>query len=236
MDADLRALERRARATGHVEDQAALLRVRVRSGDLAQERLELAAYCGDKAAILAAGGPCCHFHARSTLEAPCVDNPPTLGSLVGGLSRWGPEVLVRAAVAAAKVAHEEDKRQSGCFICECECHRDEDPRAPALCETCGYMADVHALRGAEHWLDDPGEASLAAWRAVTSNTDTLPLWAPVWTWPQGRTARTGTASRCPEEGIRSAAHLAGEAPVRDAIRAALVAYVLGEPAREGAPT
>lgn len=40
-DHDLRTLERQARATGSPSDRAALLRARVRSGDLSQEMLEL---------------------------------------------------------------------------------------------------------------------------------------------------------------------------------------------------
>lgn len=54
-DADLRELERRFRETGSVEDEAAWLRARVKTGDLEQSKLELAAYCGHQAAVEAAG-------------------------------------------------------------------------------------------------------------------------------------------------------------------------------------
>lgn len=49
-DQKLRDLERRWKETGTVEDEAAYLLERVRVGDLSQERLELAAYCGHEGA------------------------------------------------------------------------------------------------------------------------------------------------------------------------------------------
>ena len=54
-DQRLRELERKWRETGSVEDEAAYLRERVRVGDLTQERLELAAYCGHEGAGRATG-------------------------------------------------------------------------------------------------------------------------------------------------------------------------------------
>lgn len=50
-DERVRELERRWRESGTVEDEAAYLRERVRVGDLSQERLELAALVGHKAAV-----------------------------------------------------------------------------------------------------------------------------------------------------------------------------------------
>ncbi|MDC3379462.1 hypothetical protein OAX78_04190 [Planctomycetota bacterium] len=55
-DERLRELERRWKETQAVEDEAAYLLERVRVGDLEQEKLELAAYCGDGAAKAALGG------------------------------------------------------------------------------------------------------------------------------------------------------------------------------------
>ncbi|MBL4846153.1 MAG: hypothetical protein JKY65_11550 [Planctomycetes bacterium] len=49
-DQHLRELEATWRASGSVEDEAAYLLERVRAGELTQERLELAAYCGHKGA------------------------------------------------------------------------------------------------------------------------------------------------------------------------------------------
>lgn len=52
----LRAAEQRWTATGALEDEAEVLRLRVRAGDLAKERLELAARCGHEGALAASGG------------------------------------------------------------------------------------------------------------------------------------------------------------------------------------
>ncbi len=54
-DERLRELERRWRESGSVEDEAAWLLERVRVGELDQDRLELAAYCGHGAARVALG-------------------------------------------------------------------------------------------------------------------------------------------------------------------------------------
>lgn len=54
-DSQLRELERRWRETGSVEDEARYLLERVRVGDLEQEKLELAAYCGYRGALGAMG-------------------------------------------------------------------------------------------------------------------------------------------------------------------------------------
>ena len=56
-DSRLQELKRTWEASGSVEDEAAYLRERVRVGDLTQERLELAAYCGHEGASAAAGSP-----------------------------------------------------------------------------------------------------------------------------------------------------------------------------------
>lgn len=52
-DSSLREVERRFRASGSVEDEAAWLRARLQAGALEQSKLELAAYCGHPAALLA---------------------------------------------------------------------------------------------------------------------------------------------------------------------------------------
>lgn len=52
-DERLRELERRWRETGAPGDEAAFLLERVRAGTLAREKLELAAWCGHAAALLA---------------------------------------------------------------------------------------------------------------------------------------------------------------------------------------
>lgn len=56
-DAAARTTRRRANAAGNVEDQARALVDRVRAGTLTRRYLELAAFCGSEAALLAVG-PC----------------------------------------------------------------------------------------------------------------------------------------------------------------------------------
>ena len=83
-DQKLRELERRWRETGSVEDEAAYLRERVRVGDLTQERLELAAYCG-------------HEGARVAANSTAVNRDHFLL----GLSQLSRELVAQAAVAVA---------------------------------------------------------------------------------------------------------------------------------------
>ena len=87
-DQRLRELERRWRETGSVEDEAAYLRERVRVGDLTQERLELAAYCG-------------HEGAKRSVNLSGV---PLLNFLdwTLGLGRWGETATTFAALTLAE--------------------------------------------------------------------------------------------------------------------------------------
>ncbi len=89
-DEKLRELERRWKGTGAVEDEAAFLLERVRAGELTQERLELAAYCGHQAATAAMA----HQPFSGTLE-----------DWVRGLAGFGfapvDQLAARVAVAVA---------------------------------------------------------------------------------------------------------------------------------------
>jgi len=91
-DSRARALERRWKETGALEDEVAYLRERVRAGLLSQERLELLAYCGQPAARAALD--------NETWET--TDDPFQWTSNL--LARWGQIASVRAAVAAARAA------------------------------------------------------------------------------------------------------------------------------------
>ncbi|MBX3465907.1 MAG: hypothetical protein KF878_03285 [Planctomycetes bacterium] len=86
-DARLRELERRWRRTGAVDDEALYLAERARAGDLAAERLALAAALGHEAARRAAPSP------------PATDDDQRL---VKAVSTCGVEALVRAQVALAR--------------------------------------------------------------------------------------------------------------------------------------
>lgn len=88
-DERLRELERRWTESGSVNDEAAYLKQRVRAGDLSQERLDLAAYCGREAALVALG-------ANSTVEWDSK-------AWAEGLGRWGPSIVLRAQCLLAEV-------------------------------------------------------------------------------------------------------------------------------------
>ncbi len=85
----LRALERRWRETGWIEDEAALLRERVLHGDLAQLQLELLSYVGYEAARLATGAT----------EVP----PERIEDWAFGLGAFGLTATARACFAACRV-------------------------------------------------------------------------------------------------------------------------------------
>lgn len=91
-DEALREAERRWRATGHVEDEARLLLEQLRAGQLSAERLELAAYCGHGAALVAIGRP---------VGDPAVTN---VKRWVASVPRGRDVVAWRAAVAALDAA------------------------------------------------------------------------------------------------------------------------------------
>jgi hypothetical protein len=88
-DSKLRDLERRWRRTGSVEDEAAYLIERVRVGDLTQERLDLAAYCGHEAATRASS--------RRHKE------PEDLRSFGGRVSDCGKQACVVLALAGTEL-------------------------------------------------------------------------------------------------------------------------------------
>ena len=86
-DSRIRELERSA-AGGDEDAKAQLLRERVRGGTLGADRLRLAVYLGDLAA----------------LRACDVKRPPSFSDLVAwgrGLQHWGDEACIRASAAAA---------------------------------------------------------------------------------------------------------------------------------------
>jgi hypothetical protein len=84
-DESLRELERRWKETDLPVDEAAFLTTRVRVGDLASDRLELAAYLWYPAARIALPG--------------ANAGAPDLRTFVAGFARWGKDARVRAALA-----------------------------------------------------------------------------------------------------------------------------------------
>lgn len=226
-DERLRTLERAA-ASGGPDERAALLRARVRAGTLSQERLELAAYVGDadaRAALVAFeddpdvdGGhptaciPCRAFDGRNYVilrgsEWHCLKHAhehPDLALWVRGLSRWGSEVLVTAAVAAARQALPVWASQSGCELCASS-HSHI---------VCGHATRARrAVEAVEAWIACPCEQHWTERHEAYVDAGHR-AWLPA---PGDDRAH---------ESVQHAARIAGEPAVRQAIRTALVQWAL----------
>lgn len=94
-DERLRRAERAALASGgRLEDRAAVLRERLRAGEVPVWGLRLAAFLGDEVAQAMLGE-----------DAPGVGRPP-IAAWLAGLEPWSPLVHLRAAVAAGRHALE----------------------------------------------------------------------------------------------------------------------------------
>lgn len=193
------------------------------------ERVELAAYCADKAAWLAAGAPWFGSQGErrgsnmGSTWAECrnILAPAGLATWVQGLSRWGPDALVRAASAAA---------------------RETLPLAPPSAKMALLMidawlecpCDTHAMacRGACAALD-PDEMGLGVGHPESPFVHALA--AVFWRHP-GEDVRRGHRTAAEKErpdshamhAMTQAVGLAGEQPVREAIQSALVSWALGE--------
>ena len=85
-DQALRELERGWRQSGSPEDEALLLRERLRVGELSARRAELASYLGYPAAR----------------EAAAVEAPEDFAAWLGGLEAWEGDPRTRAALAIAR--------------------------------------------------------------------------------------------------------------------------------------
>ncbi len=91
-DQDLRALHAKWKSSGAPADGAAYLRALVRSGSMTEAQLRVAALCG-------------HAGARYAVDDPG-DQPSNPVEFVLALKDYGPEVYVRAAVAALEYARD----------------------------------------------------------------------------------------------------------------------------------
>jgi hypothetical protein len=136
-DQGLRGFERRRKETGDMEDEADLLRERVRVGELSERKVKLAAYCGHTAArVLFPLLGCRRLPSGEVVE-------DSFTGWLQGLSegRWGREVLLRAAIAVAwEHLHLRDRRGSKTgkrearqqieaaeqwLVCPCDRHSEE---------------------------------------------------------------------------------------------------------------
>jgi hypothetical protein len=131
VDERLAELRRRAEQDPSLRPQ--LLAARVRAGELTRDRLELAAYAGDPAARLVVGvgvvpvpiGP--HDVSGVAGDWPSVDSAPIDHWVRGLRNRWEPELVVRAAFAAALAANHGPsnllRRIRSWLRCPCSRHR-----------------------------------------------------------------------------------------------------------------
>jgi hypothetical protein len=111
MDSSLRELERAA-ASGGQPERSAMLKQRLRAGLIDQEKVELMAYCGDRAAQELLECRWCreNMHAPPNVVPPLKDCPlcgcclhkENLGDFVHGLLRWGHYAMIRAGLAVAE--------------------------------------------------------------------------------------------------------------------------------------
>lgn len=210
-DARLRQLQRDA-ATGDLAARARLLNERVRIGDLAPDRLQLAAYLGDEAAEEALG------------QRPHVPPTITIGRWVRGLARptdgrypdWAAQAYARAAAAAARAT------------LPCFAGRDPAGAVRAVDALDAWIAcpcDEHgraSAAAASHVPQSPpGPAGLFASRGVRFAGLAI-LRAAAVSLVQGGAPATASAS----DAAADAARATSAEVVRAAIREALVPWAL----------
>lgn len=103
-DARLRALERRFRSTGSVEDETEYLGERIRVGAIAPERVEIAAYLGHAASLACLGSEAPDVLTADDLpgyQIPLLQlKDSDLGYLAEVGAWWGQELCARFAIAA----------------------------------------------------------------------------------------------------------------------------------------
>jgi hypothetical protein len=238
VDVHLQDLRRRAGASGNVQDQAALLRARVRAGELAQELLELAAFCGSEAARLVVDpghqvGT--YFHLPPTPDRPhgIHGDGVRFDEFVNDLARWADAcptpgwMFVRAAVAAAKVGIEHTWAEGVDFRSRARAAGVDLRERYAEKETI-----LDAIKAAEAWLDDPHGNTLDRNARLPASSHGLNIRGPayyvaemLWQLRCGSMNGRQLLGYEAENDVR----IAGEATVRTAIRDALVAYALGAP-------
>jgi hypothetical protein len=155
-DARLRDLERRA-TQGDLDARRDLLQLRLRSGRLDRERLQLTAYLGDVTAREVCGDrrwavPPGAARWGTPIAAPL--------DWVEGLRAWGKEAAVRAAVAAARVMLEPWERATPCKACG---WRNATPEQRKACPKHRENSKPRrGLEAAEAWLRDPNPTTQEA--------------------------------------------------------------------------
>lgn len=214
-DANLRALERAALADP--AQRAAWLSARMRAGELPRERVELAAYCGDEAALPLLSAK---EAARLRYPGPHMSGEVPFERWVRGLSRWGHEVMVRAGLAAAE--------RAWCRWAVEEAQRAEAARRHGKTEVFRrYRQTRSAMDAVRAWLDDPSEANRQRvfFRSGSPGCVINVVMAVIGDQaPNSRTSRILKA-------VGGAAEATSESQVRQAMQRELIAWALGTPGR-----
>lgn len=201
------------------EGGVAWLAERLRRGDLERWRIELAAYCGDAEARLAAPLPLCRDCADEdgwcpNRDLPCDDRDFT--DWLRGLERW-PGALLRAAIAAA-------------WACWDEWGGEDKAWIEAGLDTTRRSDPYEALLALKAWADDPSEESLDAVGLIGVTFDEgtlglLPVARERW-WASATVAVANESTVGCETGIHAASELIGEQRVREAICGRLIEWAL----------
>ena len=208
------------------------------TGSPFRARLELGAYCGSDEAGEALGGGRWWLGLTGMLpplQSEAFSDPASLGleTLVRGLSRWGPPAERRAARAAQQLATDEDERwkdgppmaphswgENGCTRCGARLLYSSRARGDGLCGPCARVTSSRAgLKVAAEWEACPCEAHDRALKDLVVAASEIHYHHAVLLHANGQPALV-------PEAIQAAARLAGEQPVRDAIRTALTAWAL----------
>lgn len=212
-DVELRARDREARALGTPVERSRVLADRVRMGTLAPERLEIAAYCGNKAAILAGG--------LTGWANPADPTQRPFGEWIEGLARWGPTVQVRGALALQRAMFK--LTTSG--PCAASCGVEDAMRARK--ERLQLALDAQAA-----WIENPTERARErarwAWSAAWIHREPWLLPPPDqhgrWLEPCGILA---CVEACTRRSDYASPRGVGPRAARNAITSALVSWSLG---------
>ncbi len=235
-------------------------------------RLELAAYCGSEAAQVCLKPEMSGYNPWCSCDLPgpgrgfhsdaCEMRPWQFSRWVSGLSRWGPEVQVRAAVAAARSTID----ALTCSLCEgdglaktgfadpmdpCEWCRGSGSEPNYGVRSASLSPARRAVEAVDAWLASPADEDLrlAAARAFLdarpADAGLARAWLPCpptrymagisptregggWGLERPWSLATGGPEEWNADAPGRAAEVAGEAPVRAAICAVMIAWALAD--------
>lgn len=239
-DAEIRDAQRRA-ASGILQDEVRALSWRIRAAQLSMDKVELAAFCGSRAALAIVGDK----HLSLWVPMPFESWVRVL------LSKWGDSgpvpgwVSVMASISAARVALPEWEK--GELTCRCGSRARDHERAghefshmcdgdtPSTCECVGYRNPARVIYLADMWLSEHPihrESAIEAWRQAWFEREWSDArWLP-WVWSEngepGGPPVVGDQTR----NIVAAARIAGDEPVRKAICEKLISWALGYPSAQ----